>query len=187
MKKSLLFVLTTMLVSPAFAGQFRCSAYFETNYDCSSLIDDIVTDEFTTKFPVSKFKIIVISGSTRYQGGTSSGFAVVGISPASTNTMPTERWTSQFFNSENRTLAEIAENERSTVRSAVKEMMSGLGVASRIKRVPASYRKPQNTGEVIEETSAPRTRNCRTVTTMSNGSQNNGIPDTGGTMTEVCD
>lgn len=63
----------------ALAGPYVCINY--GNSGCSKHINDIVTDKFTKKFPVSNYEIVVVYDMHTMSNGGGVAFAIAGVSP----------------------------------------------------------------------------------------------------------
>lgn len=133
MKKRLPQTLATVLcfaslaihAGAAQAGAFNCRAFATEPDGCFELIRDLVTDEFTKKYPVSKYEIVVIASSTLYDDGSGSGIAIVGVAPAKRGAVPLQRFNS-FFILGNASLVQVHEREKRAVRYAVANMVRTL-------------------------------------------------------------
>jgi hypothetical protein len=77
--KKILFVICMFAVEIVSAGEFRCSSFGKNG--CTQHINDIVTERFTSKYPIEKFQIVAIYDFREYSDGGGVGFAVVGVVP----------------------------------------------------------------------------------------------------------
>lgn len=61
------------------AGRYVCQGYGDNG--CAEHISDLVTDEFTQRYPADKFKLVVVYAFIPYSDGGGVGYAMAGISP----------------------------------------------------------------------------------------------------------
>jgi hypothetical protein len=78
LKTTIIIGLATLSFS-AFAGQFRCNAAGDAG--CAEHIKKIVSDKFLSKFPASKYTIVVIYDFLTYSDGGGVAFSVAGVVP----------------------------------------------------------------------------------------------------------
>lgn len=114
----------------AHAGDFLCVAFNDLKQSCGDMIKYDITDAFTKRYPVSKYQIVILSASSRYGDGASSGMAMVGIAPRSSSnersTVPADRYIHSFIERSPHTYGEITDMEAKAVRSAVHQMVEAL-------------------------------------------------------------
>lgn len=77
-------VMVCLLGTKAYAGEYQINCYF-SGKKCASLISDLVSDRFTSKYPPSHWTIVVIGQFAPYSNGGGVGFAVAGVSPTPQN------------------------------------------------------------------------------------------------------
>jgi len=61
------------------AGRYVCQGYGDNG--CAEHIRDLVTDDFTQRYPADKFKIVVVYAFIPYSDGGGVGYAMAGVSP----------------------------------------------------------------------------------------------------------
>lgn len=114
----------------AFSGQYSCSSYGGAG--CAEHIKDIVTDKFTSKFPHSKYEIVVVYEYQTYSNGGGVGFAVAGVSPkvaesnkyGALSLMPIRRFTATQRNTgDSINPYQKTQNEIGLIRDAVQLLM----------------------------------------------------------------
>ncbi|OGB30191.1 MAG: hypothetical protein A3F78_04645 [Burkholderiales bacterium RIFCSPLOWO2_12_FULL_61_40] len=63
----------------AVAGPFSMVCHFPSK-NCGSEVTDIVSDRFTSRYPSSKWQIVVLAEFTPYSNGGGVGYAIAGVS-----------------------------------------------------------------------------------------------------------
>lgn len=128
--------LLAALASPAFAGQFSCNALSTKKIDCLEEIRSIVTDRFTTRYPASKYKLVVVSGVGHYPNGTFSGSASVWLSAPGQDSPEVASWAMHHFSS-SKPGEDALESEKEAIRDATSELMIKLKMAEPAKKKQA--------------------------------------------------
>lgn len=124
---TLAVALLAAVAAPAFAGQFACNGITSKNIQCADEMKSIVTDRFTTKYPASKFKLVVVSAVGHYPNGTFSGSASVWLSgPGQIAPDPDSFSMHHFSTSEPGKNA--LELEKKAIRGATRDVMKALGM-----------------------------------------------------------
>jgi hypothetical protein len=121
--------LLAALASPAFAGQFACNALSTKKIDCVEEIRSIVTDRFTTRYPASKYKLVVVSGVAHYPNGAFSGSASVWLSAPGQDSPEVASWAMHHFSS-SKPGEDALESEKEAIQGATREVMIKLGMAA---------------------------------------------------------
>lgn len=111
----------------AFAGDFSVSCSYKNDNlsKCASVLSDVVTDKFISKFPADKFQIFVHSNVMGFSDGGYSAYAVSGVIPKNSDQFPIRTFSSTNINGNDKKFnqIELATQELITYRSAVKSLM----------------------------------------------------------------
>lgn len=122
--------LLAALASPAFAGPFKCEGVVSASIVCGDAIRDAVTDEFTRKYPATKFKIFVLSGHGKYPDGSYSGSAAVWLGSPDSQVPHTNRFAIFHFAAYRGTATQLIQQEKDALLGATQDLMRKLGVAA---------------------------------------------------------
>jgi hypothetical protein len=122
------FVLIAVFFSSlSCAGEFRVHCFTDLS-DCASKVSDIVTDKFTNRYPVARYKIVVLSEFLPYSDGGGVGFAVAGVSPLlkdGAGQIPSRRYTSTIrIVDRSMSAFDVTKKTEELLRSAVEQLMA---------------------------------------------------------------
>lgn len=118
--------------STAHAGEFMAICYgpIEEVPPCATMINDIVTDQFTQKYPVSKYQIVIIFDRMTFGNlGTTVTHAIAGVAPVAAGKqgiVPIGRHNSWNIDTAHPNWARQKAMMQSSVRSAVTNLVSDV-------------------------------------------------------------
>ena len=130
---TLLPALSIFLATHATAGEFfvSCSYSNDNLSKCATVIRDLVTDKFTSKYPATRFEIFLHSDVMGFTDGGYSAFAIAGVAQRGSTDFPIRRFTSVQINGTNNRFSavELAEIELQVYRQAAKRLMDACEIS----------------------------------------------------------
>ena len=111
--------------SNANAGEFGVECYADIN-DCGAVLHEVVTSKFTSKYPFSNWRIVVIAEFQRYSDGGGVGYAVAGVVPKGSSQVPVNRFstTLRVDNTRKVTAKDASDFTLRVYRDVVADMMA---------------------------------------------------------------
>jgi hypothetical protein len=120
-----------LICSGAHAGEFGVECYADVN-GCADVLNEVVTSKFTSKYPLSNWRIVVIAEFQRYSDGGGVGYAVAGVVPKGSSQVPVNRFsaTLRVDNTRKVTAKDRSDFTLQVYRDAVAEMMAACDESS---------------------------------------------------------
>ncbi|MDC7704031.1 hypothetical protein [Vogesella indigofera] len=125
MKKTIVIGLLSIFAAYANAGQYRF--FCNVNVDCTDLFTDLVSDNFTNKYPAKNWEIYVLADTVQYTTDVVTGMAFAGVRPYRADglsVVPGLRFNSHRYETATNNPYEKNKIEREVIRGAIEYMMS---------------------------------------------------------------
>lgn len=123
-----LSILIASIAVTAHAGEYSMGCFFATK-KCGSTVVDLVSERFTTRYPATKWEIVVLAEFTPYLNGGGVGYSIAGVSRKVAGTQQPTVPRHRFVSTSRRTGEHISLSETQAevdqlVRDSIEQMMA---------------------------------------------------------------